>query len=1201
MRIKRLDITGFKSFMERSVFTFDEGVTGIVGPNGCGKSNVVDAIRWVMGEQSAKNLRGRGMEDVIFNGSENKPPLSMAEVSLTFLVDETDQLAPQYQGFSEITVTRRLFRNGDSEYLINKAQCRLLDITELFLGTGVGTKAYSIIEQGRVGLIVSSKPEDRRHLLEEAAGVTKYKARRKAAERKMEATEANLLRVTDITNELEKRLDALSRQAKKAEKYKKLKARMRDIDLHAASHRHLELLAEKQVLKSRLENLGSEERESLDRVKGLEEEITKRRAELDAEATALQTLAAEVHAMESSVQRDTQELSYGKRDLEETRARVAAAKVELEGLLARQAEMAEAMAAREAELSGIAGSWKEDEVAMQVAQEELRRVSQLQTEVALRLEQERAGLVAVAGRLANHESNLVNLARQRTDLEARRAKLQAELETLRQQESQLEAVRGDVAKRVEDTRHLAAELAERKGQEEEALSRTRADFTENEIQVISLREELSDKRSRLSSLEDIQKNYDGFDRGVRAVMMRAGTVAREQGIFGLVADVLTVSQRYERAVEAALGERLQHVIVESRDKGVELVEYLKGHAEGRGSFLPVPALDALPPALEPDFSRPGVLAHAAREVTCEDSLQPLVRLLLGDVVIVQDLAAARAYSEAGGPPCTLVTQDGEVFRPDGTIVGGEREGAAVGALQKKREIAELAAEVARVEERYNEILTRHYTLQKQMGQAETVLKGLAKNQHAEEVNLASQEKDLHKAGEDLARVRERLRALESEDAQLAQSHSALAHEEETSRGEVAHGQADREGREERVKQLAAEQESLRLRAETANGELTGLRIKVAAGSERGESARKELDSLVTQRKDMETRVTRLQATVLEGGARTEELERRITDTEGGLSKRAEEHRAAAEALEARRTAHTTASAEVRVQDTEFRELRGRVDELMQGLSQISLREREIALELEHLSAGIRERHQVDLALELHRYHLLPALAPETEAELKDLRAQVEKMGEINLTAIDEHAELSKRYDFLHAQKKDLTSSIEQLKDAIQRIDATSRERFKQTFDVVNEKFQAIFPRLFGGGRASLILTNGEGPNAEPGVEIVAQPPGKKLQSVNLLSGGEKALTAVGLIFGIFLIKPTPFCLLDEVDAPLDEGNVGRYNDMVKEMSKQSQFILITHNKRTMEVSNTLYGVTMEEPGISKLVSVRMREAGAANDDKVTAA
>ncbi|HYH97620.1 chromosome segregation SMC family protein, partial [Hyalangium sp.] len=377
MRIKRLDITGFKSFMERSVFSFDDGVTGIVGPNGCGKSNVVDAIRWAMGEQSAKNLRGRGMEDVIFNGSESKPPLSMAEVSITFTLEETDQLAPQYQGFPEITVTRRLFRSGESEYLINKAICRLLDITEMLLGTGVGTKAYSIIEQGRVGLIVSSKPEDRRTIIEEAAGVTKYKSRRKAAERKMEATEANLLRVTDITNELEKRLDTLARQAKKAEKYKKLKARMREIDLHSASHRFLELLAEKKVLQVRLESLGTEERENLDRVRELEEAITRRRAELEAESEALQKLAGEVHALERSVQRDDQDLAYWRKDLEETSTRVAQAEGELAALLDRQSEVADTMAAREAELSGIAGAWKEDEVAQRVAQEELRRTTHL--------------------------------------------------------------------------------------------------------------------------------------------------------------------------------------------------------------------------------------------------------------------------------------------------------------------------------------------------------------------------------------------------------------------------------------------------------------------------------------------------------------------------------------------------------------------------------------------------------------------------------------------------------------------------------------------------------------------------------------------------------------------------------------------------------------------------------------------------------
>ncbi|WP_309893337.1 chromosome segregation protein SMC [Archangium sp.] len=1199
MRIKRLDITGFKSFMERSVFTFDDGVTGIVGPNGCGKSNVVDSIRWVMGEQSAKNLRGRGMEDVIFNGSESKPPLSMAEVSLTFHVDDTDTLPAHLSGLSEVTVTRRLFRSGESEYLINKTLCRLLDITELFLGTGVGTKAYSIIEQGRVGLIVSSKPEDRRHLIEEAAGITKYKSRRKAAERKLEATQANLLRVTDITGEMERRLESLSRQAKKAEKYKKLKSRMREIDLHAASHRFLALHAESKVLQTRLEGLGGEEREGLEKLHELEVVIANRRAAQEAETEALQRLSAEVHSLESTVQRSDQDLAYWRKDLEETSARVAQSETELNALKARQAEVADTMAARESELSNIAGSWKEDEVAMRVAQEELRRATQLQAEISLRLEQERAAVVTVASRLANHESNLVNLARQKADLEGRRTRNRTEAESLREQEKQLEDVRQQVARRVEESRHLSHELAERKGHEEEALVRTRQAFMENEVQVIGLREELSDKRSRLSSLELLQKDYEGFDKGVRAVMVRAGEDARTQGIFGLVADVISTTPRYERAVEAALGERLQHVVVESRDKGVELVEYLKSAIEGRGSFLPVPPTERVPSVVQPDTSRRGVLASAFHEVTCEEALKPVVQLLLGDVVIVEDLATARAYWDAEGSACTLVTLDGEVFRPDGTITGGEREGAVVGALQKKREIAELATEVTRVEERYNEILTRHYTLQKQMGDTEDVLRGLAKNQHAEELSLANQEKDLHKASEDLARVRDRLRALDADESQLAHMYEGLAHEEENSRGEVAHGQADRESREERVKQLVGELESLKQKAETASSNLTSLRVKVAAGGERGESARKELESLLAQKEEMANRVRKLESTVRDGASRVAEFQRRITETDELRARKAEELRLASEVLEARRTGHGTASAELRDQDGLLRELRTKMEHVTQGLSQITLREREIVLELEHLVAGIRERHGVELPEEVHHYHLLPSLSAEAEQELKDLRAQVEKMGEINLTAIDEHAELANRSEFLLTQKKDLQDSMEKLQEAIRRIDATSRERFKQTFDIVNEKFQAIFPRLFGGGRASLILTN-EGQAGEPGVEIVAQPPGKKLQSVGLLSGGEKALTAVGLIFAIFLIKPTPFCLLDEVDAPLDEGNVGRYNDMVKEMSKQSQFILITHNKRTMEVADTLYGVTMEEPGISKLVSVKLREAKAANDN-ITAA
>jgi chromosome segregation protein len=1195
MRIKRLDITGFKSFMDRAVFTFDDGVTGIVGPNGCGKSNVVDSIRWVMGEQSAKNLRGRGMEDVIFNGSENKPPLSMAEVSLTFKIEEGDVLAPQFQGLPEVMVTRRLFRSGESEYLINKTVCRLLDITELFLGTGVGTRAYSIIEQGRVGMIVSAKPEDRRTFIEEAAGITKYKARRKAAERKMESTQANLLRVNDIVNELEKRLGTLERQAKKAEKFRKLRTEAREIELHQASHRWLELRAEAMVIESRLNNISGEERESLDRVSQMEVTIAEARAQLEADARSLNQLTESTHALESQVQLDSQNLEHWSGDLDATRRRVEQAQEELSALQSREAELRHAAASHEESHGALAGSSTEDEVALQRAQDELRKAVSAQTEISLRLESERKLLVEMASRLANHETNLQILGVRKAELESRRAKVAAEVELLKKDEGQLEGSRASVADQVGKTRQLASELAERKGQEEAQLVQLREAFAENEFQVIRAREDLADKRSRLGSLQEIQRNYDGFDRGVRAVMSRAGEEPRQQGVFGLVADVLSIPPAYEKALEAALGERLQHVIVESPEKGLELVGYLKSLSEGRSTFIP--ATLAATPRIPIDTSRPGVVTTAIAEVQAEESLRGLVEALLGDVVIFTDLDAARAYAAAGAEGLTLVTLEGEVLRPGGVITGGVLEGPAVGALQKKREIAELTGEVAILEERYNEIVTRHYTLQKQINHLDAVLKGLAKNQHAEELTLQAQEKDLHKAGEDLSKLRDRLTALEGEDRQLEQGWSALLAEEEASRGEVMHGQTDRETREDRVRQMALEAEGLKAKLEALQAELTSLRIKVASNAEKAEGAKKEAERITHQMAELTERLTRLRETEKEGSARLAELNERIAQTEADRAERAQKLAEGKAGLDERRVEHEALSARVRDDDAELKDLRTKVDSLTHGLSQMTVKERELSLELEHLQAQVAERHQTELKHELHHYHYRPRLTAEDELRLKDLRSQRARMGEINLTAIEEHQELSTRFNFLSGQKKDLEASLEQLQSAILKIDKTSRERFKQTFEVVNERFQQIFPRLFGGGRAGLVLTN-EGPGQEPGIEIVAQPPGKKLQSVNLLSGGEKALTAVSMIFAIFLIRPTPFCLLDEVDAPLDEGNVGRYNDMVKEMSSQSQFILITHNKRTMEVVDTLYGVTMEEPGISKLVSVRMKEAVPANQDQV---
>lgn len=1189
MRIKRLDITGFKSFMDRVVIGFDDGVTGVVGPNGCGKSNVVDAIRWAMGEQSAKNLRGRGMEDVIFNGSETHAPLSMAEVTLTFSVEEGDVLPETLVGLPEVSVTRRLFRSGESEYQINKTTCRLLDVTELFLGTGVGTRAYSIIEQGRVGQIVSSRPEDRRTIIEEAAGVTKYKARRRAAERKMEYTQQNLLRVTDIVVELERRLDSLERQAKKAEKYKRLKAEMRDIELHFSSHRWLELQAQKKVLDERLTVVSAEEKAAWEQVRTLESDIAGRRTELETDSLALEQLSADVFALEGQVQLDAQSISHWKEDLLATQQRVSAAELELTEVTARseQAQLDKTEGLAELDRMGVAS--KEDEVALAVKEEELRRSTALVADVTLRLETERRTLVEIATRIANHESKLQGLEQRRAEMTERKEKLALEIEQLKAEETQLDTARKDVLSRVEQARQLSMELSQRRGEEEATLQQVREAFAENEVMVTAVREELADRRSRLTSLEEIARNYDGFDRGVRAVMAHAGPEPRVAGVFGLVSDVVSAPSEFEQAVEAALGEKLQQVIVETPERAMGLVSWLKSSHEGRSTFLPVVASPVEPlPALE------GAVMAATTVVVSDEMVKPLIAQLLSGVAIVEDLETAHRMALTH-PAYTYVTRDGDVLRPGGVITGGVMEGPAVGALQKKREIADLTSDVKRLEERYNELITRHYELQKQQGHSEGVIKGLEKNTHAGEVELAGHEKDLHSAGSGLVKLRERISHTQNESDQLISVLSSLEFELESSRGEVMHGQTDRGLRDERVALLAGERETLEQRIALLSTELTELKVKVASVSERGEAARRRVDTLAEQVVELSERATRLSQARDEGKAHLEVLEAKMAETAVERGERQEKHAQLKAVYDERKVAHAALQTRVSDEEHALREVRGKIDGMTQSLSSMTLTGKELQLELENLVSNVAERFQFNLIEAVHQYHVLPPLAPESQEKLKDLRGQVERMGEVNVTAIEEHQEIKDRYAFLSKQKGDLEDSLRQLRDAIEKIDETSRQRFKETFDIVNEKFQQVFPRLFGGGRGSLMLTN-PAPGEEPGVEILAQPPGKKLQSISLFSGGEKALTAVALIFAIFLIKPTPFCLLDEVDAPLDEGNVGRYNDMVREMSKGSQFILITHNKRTMEVSDTLYGVTMEEPGVSKLVSVKLKQAVAANTD-----
>ncbi|HET9553471.1 MAG TPA: chromosome segregation protein SMC, partial [Anaeromyxobacteraceae bacterium] len=732
----------------------------------------------------------------------------------------------------------------------------------------------------------------------------------------------------------------------------------------------------------------------------------------------------------------------------------------------------------------------------------------------------------------------------------------------------------------------------------ELLERTRSEFIQNEAKLITLREELQDKRSRLQTLNEVLRNYEGYGRGVRSLMTRAGQgEGRDRGIFGLVADVVSASPEYENAIEAVLGERLQYVIVESHSQGVEAIDYLKTAAEGRASLIPMARLRDPDAGQAGAAAHPGVVAAAVDVVRFDPSYDKVVRFLLGDALIVRDLPAALELWQSSEPKRTLVTLDGEVLDPSGVVTGGPLEGEGHGALQRRREVQELEETVRAFEAEFALAQERHRALQTRLLQLEAALKTLDKDGREKELALLDQEKDLARLGEELERTAQRVGQLEVERSQLEESLGALSREEEEHRLAAATAEATASRSEERARAAMERLDGLKARADVATAELLNLKVKVAADAERRESIGSALRRIDDARREVEERRARLFAGLSEQNARAAELRGRLDGTRVDLGRLGADLAQVREELAAARSAHEGVQVAGRAREAEARELRGRVEVARADLAATALTAREHALELSHLEEQTRERCQAELRWEVSRFHLERPPGEAERERLDELKGQADRMGAINLTAIEEYDDLARRHAFMTEQKADLERSLADLKAAIVKINRASRERFQETFDRVNEKFQQVFPRLFNGGRAGLVLTQPESGEGEAGVEIFSQPPGKKLQSVNLLSGGEKALTAVALIFAIFLIKPTPFCLLDEVDAPLDDANVGRYNEIVKEMSKTSQFILITHNKRTMEMVDTLYGVTMEEPGVSKLVSVRLseraREASAA--------
>ncbi|MDH3975108.1 MAG: chromosome segregation protein SMC [Deltaproteobacteria bacterium] len=1179
MKIKKLEIQGFKSFVDKVDMSFPNGIITVVGPNGCGKSNVVDAIRWVMGEQSAKHLRGKVMEDIIFNGSEERKPVGMAEVALTF--DNSDGIAPaDYAEFNEISVSRRLYRSGDSEYYINKLPCRLKDITELFMDTGVGTRAYSIIEQGKVGAIVTMKPEERRSLIEEAAGITKYKSKKNAALRKVDATEQNLLRVKDVMREVRRQINSLERQAKKAKAYKELRAEMREIEISMASRKYKEMVA---LLASEKEKLNS----SIDRESALTASIAEREGIVEekklAAASAEESLRqAQDHAYKTSnrIVEFEQKIAFHEKELERLDGEEKRYSEEIVRLKSRLVDLAEQLETLEGERSALSKREEEGSVKLKSSEENYRKLSAEFTEKEKELERAKGEMVHIATMKSNLNNSIVHLGERLADIERR-------LERKRDERSRSQNVLEESNKRLAShSSSLEALYREKRtldGSRSSEVDKLKglklnADAMEEKIKALDV--EIHRKESKLHSLEELKNRYEGLETGVQAIMERHKKSSNGDGILGIVADFIEVPRAYEMAVGAVLDDKLQYVVVKDRTRGMEAIEYLKNESTGRGSFIA--AAGGVCDASHLASSWSGSGEPLISKIKVKEGYGDLIETLMGNVLFVSSMEAGLKEWDTGFRG-VIVTAEGEFIESSGAITGGKSEGGSFDLLKREREIKEITLHVAEKKKELKEQDDKRLEILECVEKSEKELDQLKRREFDKEIEIANLEKDKIAAEKEVGREEERLSIISMEEEQLSKEIGEFKAEIEVSKEKILTLGNDEADKEKEIRRMQQDIFTFSETVEKVKEELTELRVSGNSFMEKGRRLESEISSLKSAKEETLRLLERDERALANGKERLGQISSDLSTGKEMLDRLLGEHEGLKEELTGKKNAYNTVAEEIRMIEAELKDLHRSHDELNRNTSQLKVFVAEKEMEVRHLVEGTVEKYDIDLVAGSIN---IPPVEAGAEERLVWLNGKIEEIGEVNLTALEEHKENMERLTFLETQEKDLVEAMESLKRTINRINRTSRQRFKEAFESINEKFKDIFPKLFRGGRAELVLTD-ENDLLETGVDIIAQPPGKKLQNLNLLSGGEKALTAITLIFSIFLFKPSPFCLLDEVDAPLDDANVGRFNELVREMSLLSQVIMISHNKSTISIGDTLYGVTMEDPGVSKLVSVQL--------------
>jgi len=1180
MRVERLELNGFKSFADKTVFKFHPGTTAIVGPNGCGKSNIVDAFKWVLGEQSAKSLRGGEMADVIFAGSATKKTKGMAEVTLvlTDIINENSDVDTETisNKRTEVAVTRRLFRSGESVYLMNKVPCRLKDIKDMFLDTGLELKAYSILEQGRIGDIINSKPQDRRFLIEEIAGVMKYKIRKHEATNKLKSSKTNLQRIQDIIAEVKRQINTIDRHAKKAERYKKIFEELKDIELRTAKRDvgNMKDLIDGYILSE--DDLKSREAESTANVHATEAMIEEKKRLCIEHERSLNEIRTNLYAIEREIAEDEGKVALLKNECENLRDRQGALKrhdqeldtkkeeniVRRSDILKQESELSEELSVLEARLNERNAGFADSESEI--------------NEFEHQLDGFRSDLFRKAEEISNLKNEVSHFSLNIDNINKKAEKNSQDIDSLKDNlsslNSQMTQTRDEHIKALrdaEESKVTKADLVERLRHRKEDRSVAESVLQQNRV-------DLASKESKLEALrEQDSSQMKSFDESIRTM--------------GQVADIVGSLPEYETAIEAILGDKLSAAVVEDNDEINRALQFIKEKNTKRSGFITLNPFKDIFSGNNDTAKRitesNGVVGAAVKFISVKDGYEKVADSLLKNVFLVNDLKTAFSLweehcSRANSSGLCFVTLEGDVLEPSGMVFGGTDKGV----LKIKRLIKELEQSVSDKQMQISEgegmvasIREDIISIENNIISADAAISSREKYAHQMEMKVANLEEEntrLHKKHEYIS--------IELDDDHRVKEELIIARAEKEADGIAM--EEEKMQIEERIRSLQNIISEKKQAIELMRSEITGVRVELTAKKENMASIRRELERLNVEIIDIETRKQnmvnediRITESILvkeeEIIAKDELLKAKValvSELQGNASK-------VNEVLDAK-------TAELAIIEKQLKEIASGLESMRSQLNQIEMKKMEQTMKLNYLKEDMVKTYST----EIETADISDVVTPEEEERLPELKARIQSIGPVSLGTIDEYEELKTRYEFLTKQRDDLEEAIASLEDTIKKINKTSEKRLMDAFDALNAKFKEVFMLLFGKGRAELQLT--EGSIHEAGIEIIAQPPGKRLQNLNLLSGGEKAMTALSLLFAGFMIKPTPLCLLDEVDAPLDEANTEKFINLIRKLAGEIQFITITHNRRTMEAANYMYGITMEEPGSSKTVSMHLAEA-----------